>query len=77
MKLTIDISEDEEKILKDRSEKNFLSLKEQVEDIVRRSCISSKKKQGLQPIKVDDKLVAIFSREKRGRKPKKKSKKKK
>lgn len=77
MRLTIELSDDEEKILKERAEKNFLSLKEQVEDIVRRSCINSKKKQGLQQVNVDDKLISIFSRERKGRHPKKKNKKKK
>jgi len=74
MRLTIDISDEEEKILKERAEKNFLSLKEQAEDIVRRSCISTIKKAGLQIIKIDDKLISIFSREKRGRKKVKKKK---
>ena len=70
MRLTVELSDEEVKILEKRAEKNYLSLKEQVEDIIRRSCISSKKKQGLQQIKVDDKLISIFSREKRGRKKK-------
>ena len=74
MRLTINISDEEEKILKERAEKNLLSLKEQAEDIVRRSCVSTLKKSGLQAIKIDDKLVAIFSREKRGRKKIKKKK---
>ena len=75
MKLTISLDEKEVKILNKRAKKNFLTLKEQVEDIIRRSCIRSSKGT-YRPIKVDDKLVGIFSRERRGRKPKKKSKKK-
>jgi len=75
MKLTININENEAKILKRRAKRNFLTLREQVEDIVRRSCVHSRKGSYRQ-IKVDDKLVAIFSRERRGRprKPKKRKK---
>lgn len=69
-RVTIDITDDEKKILKKRADKNYFSLKEQIEDIVRRSCISAKKKQGIKIIKVDDKLISIFSRERRGRKRK-------
>ena len=76
MRLTISISDDEAKILRKRADKNYLTLTEQVEDIIRRSCISSKKKLGLQQIKIDDKLVSIFSRDRRGRKKKVKKKKK-
>ena len=68
MRLTIDISDEEIKILEKRAKKNYLSLKEQIEDIIRRSCISTIKRAGLQIIKIDDKLVSIFSRERRGRK---------
>jgi len=71
MKITINIDENEEKILKKRAKKNLFSLREQVEDIVRRSCIRSKTGKGYSPIKCDDKLVRIFSRDKRGRKKKK------
>jgi len=78
MKLTISISEDETKVLRKRANKNYLTLIEQIEDIIRRSCISSQRASKLKQIKIDDKLVAIFSRERRGRKPlKKKTKKKK
>ena len=69
MKLTISLDDDEVKILEKRAKKNFLTLKEQVEDIIRRSCISSS--QGTyKPLKCDDKLVAIFSKDRRGRKKK-------
>jgi len=71
MKLTISLDEEEIKVLKKRAKSNLLTLKEQVEDIIRRSCISSKKT-SYRTTKVDDKLVAVFSREKKGRKPKKK-----
>ena len=73
-KITIQLDEDELKILKKRAKKNLFSLKEQIEDIVRRSCANTKPSR--RPFKVDDKLVGIFSRQKSGRK-KKISKKKK
>jgi len=75
MKLTINLDDKEVKILEKRAKKNFLSLKEQVEDIIRLSCIRASKGT-YNPIKIDDKLVGIFSREKRGRKKKVKKKKK-
>ena len=67
MKLSISLDDDEVKILNKRAKKNFLTLREQVEDIIRRSCISSVKKSSMKLIKVDDKLVAVFFRERRGR----------
>jgi len=70
MKITISLDDDEKKILMRRAKKNLFSLKEQIEDIVRRSCVRSGK--GYTRFKVDDELVGIFSREKRGRKRKKK-----
>ena len=67
MKITISLDEEEIKILKRRAKKNLLTLKEQVEDIVRRSCVSSRKRLGYKKVKVE-KIVGIFSREKRRRK---------
>jgi len=76
MKLTIILDKDEVKILTKRADKNYFNLKEQVEDIIRRSCVTYKKSQQYHTIKVDDKLVSIFSRMRRGRKKKKAKKKK-
>ena len=45
-----------------------MSLKEQVEDIIRRSVINTKKGTSYSRVKPDDRLVSIFSREMRGRK---------
>jgi len=70
-RITVDITEEEQKILKKRADKNYFSVKEQIEDIVRRSCISTKKNSGIKQIKCDDKLVGIFSRARSGR-PRKK-----
>ena len=75
MKITITLDDVEVKILNKRAKKNILSLKEQVEDIIRRSCIRSSKGT-YKPFKCDDALVGIFSRDRRGRKKKKKVKKK-
>ena len=73
MRLTIDLDDDEVKILKKRGKKNILTLREQVEDIIRRSCINARNKTTPQS-KCDDKLVDIFSRESRGKKKKKRKK---
>ena len=57
--------------IKKRAKKNYVSQQELLEDIVRRSMLSYKG--GIRRIlKIDDKLVAIFSRDRRGRKKKKK-----
>jgi len=55
-----------------RAKKNYLSLREQIEDILRRSMISylKNKKQGYSDVEVE-KMIKIFSRKKSGRKTKK------
>ena len=73
MRISIQLEPSEVKILQRRAKKNFLTLKEQIEDIIRLSCIRSGK--GKTRFKVDDKLVEVFSRERRGRKKKRKRKK--
>jgi len=75
--ITISIDEDVKKIISKRAEKNLLTLREQIEDILRKSAVRTKSGKKYEAIKIDDKLVSAFSREKRGRKPKKKVKKKK
>ena len=69
MDITIKLSDAEVLVLKKRAKKNMLELREQVEDIVRRSCICSKKGTSNSQ-KIDDTLVSIFSRQTRGRKRK-------
>jgi hypothetical protein len=69
--ITINLDEDVKKILKKRAEKNLFSLREQIEDILRKSAARSKNKKKYHTVKVDDKLVAVFSRDGRGR-PRKK-----
>ena len=73
-KITIELDEAEIKILEKRADKNLFSLREQIEDIVRRSCVSYSKKTSTKQIKVDDRLVAVFSRQRSGRKKVKKKK---
>ena len=51
------------KKLEKRADKNMLTLPEQIEDILRRSTLSLKKKSVEE--KLDDKLVALFSRKQR------------
>jgi len=52
--------------LKKRAEKNFLSITEMIEDIIRRSMVSYTGGSKRRKFKIDDKLVGAFSRERRG-----------
>lgn len=74
-KITIYLDDEEEKILSKRAEKNLFTLKEQIEDILRKSAVRTKQGTKTTQIKVDDRLVGVFSRQRSGRKPKKKTKK--
>lgn len=65
--ITINLSEDAVKVLKKRAEENLLTLREQVEDILRRSAVNYQSNKNYRAIKADDKLVEIFSRHKSGR----------
>jgi hypothetical protein len=53
-------------VLEKRAKKNLMNLQEQIEDILRRSCV--RKKAVVPPEKIDDLLVACFSRSQRGKK---------
>ena len=66
--ITIFLDSEVIKLLEKRAKKNMFSVSEQIEDILRRSCLSMK--QPAYNSKVDDALVGIFSREKRGRRRK-------
>jgi len=70
-KIQISLDAEEKSILEKRAKKNLMTLQEQVEDIVRRSCVNYKKGATSSKIDADDRLVHIFSREARGRKRKK------
>lgn len=76
-KLTIHIDEDVKKIISKRAKANLLTLREQIEDILRKSAVRTKKSGKYAYIKIDDRLVSVFSRERRGRKKKVRKKKKK
>ncbi len=65
-KVTIYLKKDIQEIIERRAKKNMLTLPEQIEDILRRSCINMKKS-GARPEKLDDTLIGIFSRSRRGR----------
>lgn len=69
-KITVSLSDDEIKILEKRGKKNMLSITEQIEDIVRRSCVNYKSGPTYSKVSPDDRLVQIFSREKRKSKKK-------
>jgi len=69
-KITINIDDDVKKIISRRAKKNMFTLREQIEDILRKSAVRTKSGTSYGKIKVDDKLVAAFSRDRRGRKKK-------
>ena len=60
-KMTIFLSNDILRKLQIRADKNLFTIHEQIEDILRRSTISTGKKTAKEE-KLDDKLVALFSR---------------
>ena len=74
-KVTINLDKEEIKVLNAKAKKNLLSLTEHIENIIRLSVLRSKKRT-YATIKTDDKLIGIFSRERKGRKKIKKTKKK-
>lgn len=66
-KVTIYLDSSIMKIVKQRAKKNFLTIEEQIEDIIRRSSINLRK-MSKPPEKIDDLLVSIFSRRKYSKK---------
>jgi len=69
MNITIRLDDDLMPSLKKRADKKYLSVSELCADIVRRSMVSYKTSTSTE-MKVDDKLINIFSRSRRGRKKK-------
>jgi len=65
--ITISIDEEIKKIIGKRAKKNLLSVKEQIEEIIRQSAIRTKAGVSAGLVKVDDRLVEIFSRHKKGK----------
>ena len=65
--VSIFLSDDLLKTLERRARKNMQTISEQIEDILRKSCVTYKG--GVSsPEKLDDRLVGIFSRKRVGRK---------
>ncbi len=69
-KISIEVDSEELSVLEKRAKKNFMTVQELIEDIIRRSSISYKKGTTTREIKVDDPIVAVFSRQNSGRKKK-------
>ena len=67
-KIPISIFLDQEilKIIEKRAKKNLLNNGEQIQDIIRRSCVNQKNKKPSEE-KLDDLLVSLFSRKRRGK----------
>ncbi len=61
-KVEIYLDNDLLKMIEKRAKRNMLTLPEQIEDILRRSCLSLKQKPLGKPEKIDDLLVSLFSR---------------
>ncbi|MDP3966430.1 MAG: hypothetical protein Q8Q04_02780 [archaeon] len=66
--ITISIDEEVKKILGKRAEKNLLTLREQIEDVLRKSAVRTKSGTTKTEPKIDDALVKIFSRAKTNKK---------
>jgi len=64
--LTIEIESDVLKLLQRRAKRNMMSVSELISDIIRRSTVFYRRMPRGMP-KLEDKLIGIFSREKRGR----------
>jgi hypothetical protein len=65
--LTITIDDEIQKIIARRAKKNLLTLREQIEEIVRQSAVRTKSGQSAGKMSTDDRLVEIFSRNRKTR----------
>ena len=65
--VTINIDEKIQKIILKRAKKNLLTLREQIEEIVRQSAVRTKAGAGISKMSTDDRLVEIFSRNRKKR----------
>ncbi len=68
--MTISIDDDIQKVIGKRAKKNMLTIKEQVEEIVRQSAVRTKSGSSVSELKSEDRLVDIFSRQRAGKKRK-------
>jgi hypothetical protein len=66
--IAIFLSDDLLNIIEKRAKKNMQTLSEQIEEILRRSCVTYKGGKKLPSEKLDDTLVGLFSRRNTGRK---------
>lgn len=66
--VTIYLDDDLVKIIDARAKKNMMNFNDQVEDILRRSCLSIKKQKSIVDKDLDDKFIGLFSRRNTGRK---------
>lgn len=77
--ITIHLDEDEVEVLKRRAKGNLMTVREQVRDIIRRSCAASKRRylnkdKKKSKIKIKDDLIKVFSRPRKQKKTKSKKK---
>ena len=66
--VTISVDAEIQKIIGKRAKKNLLTIKEQIEEIIRQSAVRTKSGLGTSVSKIDDRLVDVFSRHKKGKK---------
>jgi len=71
-RVCVDLDDESAKVISKRAKRNHFTLEEQIEDILRKSAVRTKLNKTRRPLKVDDALVGIFSRQRSGRKKKKK-----
>ena len=71
-RITLELEQKIIDVIKKRADRGLFSLKEQMEDILRKSAARTKLKRRTRPLKVDDSMVGIFSRQKSGRRKRKK-----
>ncbi len=64
--VTIHLDSEVLRIIERRAKKNMLTVPEQIEDIIRRSCVNTKKSASLKD-DVDDLLLKLFSRRRSGK----------
>lgn len=65
--ISIFLSDDLLATLNKRAKKNMQTISEQIEDIIRKSCVTYKGGTSTSNEKLDDRLVGIFSRKRTGR----------
>ena len=66
--VTINIDDKIQKIILKRAKKNLLTLREQIEEIIRQSAVRTKAGEGTSKMSTDDRLVEIFSRNRKRKK---------